>query len=425
MFNEVLSLSIITANRRSVLGEYMEYILPTLYKYHIDLYILDGSSNNETGDMVKQYMHQYDNIQYYRSTKEVVAENQMERIWKSWNWPDTEYVWMSSDKFATGKDTLRQIVEALDAYKPDMLVFHDGCVQDKSSKLYYSANEFLVDLMTPLTEWGSSMIKKELIKENYLIDYNKIFTPSERVSFPGIYIYSCAITKKDFQGYFLYIEKNMREVLKNQAISGSRAAHNRWELFLRRLNKVIDVLPSEYDSCRKELYSAYARNIYLFVKDNIQEMRWYGEINFKIVCRDAKYIKRSLQVPFSYVLRIALTPKKWLPIIRKHKYIDIEDYCAEIRKHKKHSRIIIYGAGTRGQEVYARLCSEDNIDIVAVVDRNYMNIKCDKFEAKPIEALKQLDYNEIFVGIVDWNIYNSIRNNLIEMGIDAKKIAKV
>lgn len=87
----------------------------------------------------------------------------------------------------------------------------------------------------------------------------------------------------------------------------------------------------------------------------------------------------------------------------------------------KKSKIIVYGAGTYGAEVYSKVKSNDTYDIVAQVDNNWQMY--DSKSILPVERIKEFEFDFIVVAILSQSVSSQVKNQLIAMGINEQKIA--
>lgn len=87
----------------------------------------------------------------------------------------------------------------------------------------------------------------------------------------------------------------------------------------------------------------------------------------------------------------------------------------------KKSNIVIYGAGKRGFQLRKQLRKYVNINVVAWIDRNYE--KFDKqLDIKDIVYLKNIEYDYILIAIENVEVVHEIICELLDRGMDYKKI---
>lgn len=89
---------------------------------------------------------------------------------------------------------------------------------------------------------------------------------------------------------------------------------------------------------------------------------------------------------------------------------------------KEDDRIIIYGAGVFGRKLFEMIMEMGVFKIAAWVDKNYMNIG---YPIQPIDTVLKVEYDYILVAIKYAHVYNAVKANLIDMGVDERKIVWV
>ena len=87
------------------------------------------------------------------------------------------------------------------------------------------------------------------------------------------------------------------------------------------------------------------------------------------------------------------------------------------------SRVIIYGAGIFGKQIYRYLKESERIKIVGWVDRNWEKYSGSGFDVISPESInKNKGYDYIIIANLSETVADAIRCSLVEMGIDGKKI---
>lgn len=111
---------------------------------------------------------------------------------------------------------------------------------------------------------------------------------------------------------------------------------------------------------------------------------------------------------------ISILIKQSIPIDDKEEF-DI------YKRYLEGKRVVLYGAGNYGKYFYENMaeCS----DIVAWVDQEYAYLPwicCKKIQ--PIEDIKDLEFDAIFIAIVNHKIRQEVEANLIQIGVPKEKI---
>ncbi len=103
------------------------------------------------------------------------------------------------------------------------------------------------------------------------------------------------------------------------------------------------------------------------------------------------------------------------------KNIHIPRFWLEDISRFKEKNIVLYGAGIAGQDYYWQL-SKRNINIVAWVDREYERYQALGYDVLSPEYLRHIDYDVVLVAVTDKDVVLQIKEWLLSIGIDEKKI---
>jgi len=87
---------------------------------------------------------------------------------------------------------------------------------------------------------------------------------------------------------------------------------------------------------------------------------------------------------------------------------------------EKGAKIVLYGAGAVGHHLYHYIKESQCCEIVGWADRNYA-AHADSGVIEPT-AITRLDFNYLVISILNRKAYLSARNDLLALGIDARKI---
>lgn len=94
-------------------------------------------------------------------------------------------------------------------------------------------------------------------------------------------------------------------------------------------------------------------------------------------------------------------------------------------KIKQGSRIVLYGYGKNGRYCCRRLIKTGYCDLVGIVDKNYNDKQIDHLEVQPTKSIKNMEFDYCLITILDQRVASSIRNDLINLGIDNTKIIDI
>lgn len=100
--------------------------------------------------------------------------------------------------------------------------------------------------------------------------------------------------------------------------------------------------------------------------------------------------------------------------IRCYEYPNLEEFIDK--------KVVVYGAGSVGQDIYMQLRLYKDCNIVAWVDKAYSSYDLKYSEIYPIEILSSLDYDVVIIAVSNGNLAMEILNRLLQMKIDKNKI---
>ncbi|MBQ6993488.1 MAG: hypothetical protein IJN64_03185 [Lachnospiraceae bacterium] len=84
--------------------------------------------------------------------------------------------------------------------------------------------------------------------------------------------------------------------------------------------------------------------------------------------------------------------------------------------------IAIYAAGRFGQALYQTLNQDVGRQVVCWVDKDYLKYQEQGFPVKALSALKETNFDQLVIAVLDRNVARGIKRDLIEMGISEEKI---
>ena len=89
------------------------------------------------------------------------------------------------------------------------------------------------------------------------------------------------------------------------------------------------------------------------------------------------------------------------------------------REKESTKRVVLYGAGTCGKLIFGQLLDETGVEVICWVDRDFERYDC--LIENP-EKIRVLEYDCIFVAIDNELVFGSVKQYLINMGVDKQKI---
>ena len=113
-----------------------------------------------------------------------------------------------------------------------------------------------------------------------------------------------------------------------------------------------------------------------------------------------------------------------MAIIRSGGRLPHFDYSTTERSYRD-KKIVLYSAGTFGQQVYTRTKESDLCEIVAWVDDYYREYRRVCRDVDPVDVIADLEFDYIFIASVDPLAAEDITLRLLDMGISRDKILAI
>lgn len=85
-------------------------------------------------------------------------------------------------------------------------------------------------------------------------------------------------------------------------------------------------------------------------------------------------------------------------------------------------QIIVYGYGDVGKDYCRQIEDDSKLTLVMVVDQDYENYKDSPIKVGSVDDLKNTEYDIIIIAVYSKETAESIRENLIDLGVESRKI---
>lgn len=104
-------------------------------------------------------------------------------------------------------------------------------------------------------------------------------------------------------------------------------------------------------------------------------------------------------------------------------YTYYKDYLFPYNCVQDGSRVIVYGAGNVGVELVNAINMDSRFELIAWIDAKPVQNPRSEFSVEPIKVIDNLKYDYIIISIIMPSIALAAKNDLINKGVDEKKIA--
>lgn len=304
-----LAISIITYERAKHIAEVLFHIAKPASELEINIYIFDGSIKSATENIVKGYIDKgFTNIFYFHNDERDISKSVRQRTTDALTMPDAEYVWMCGDKFLINPSNYELLLYYV-TQGYDIITFYDKCFN--GTRYFTNPVKFVEYTIVPLTHFGSTIIKKELIM-NSNIDIMDLF--DEHLGFTHIYIYMKAIEKARFKGVALHIGTQSL-LIKSKYNTTSLSANRMWITWIRQWYIFVTHMPETYKSIEECVINKLDKELGFFSFIKLLEQRAMGQFDLKRCIEYKKYVNKVVLMPYIFVCLIASMPCKVAGII--------------------------------------------------------------------------------------------------------------
>lgn len=91
----------------------------------------------------------------------------------------------------------------------------------------------------------------------------------------------------------------------------------------------------------------------------------------------------------------------------------------------KGKKVVVYSAGTFGQQLVYRISEHDYCDIVSWLDDDYWEYRRCCLNVDPVESIKEIEFDVVLIATLDSDLSEMIRKRLINLKVDSNKILMV
>ncbi len=301
--NNLISIVIPTYNRSDFLDLSLSKHLPLLQKYNIGVYIFDNASDDNTEDVVKKWMGEYEFLNYVKYAESMGPEK---TLGYALMYPKTKYVWLFGDTYQFNSLSLDFLMNLLNKEYNDLIVFN---LYDKlkfESQIVSDYNLLLDKLGALMTCGAVTIANRNLIKLEYFNRYLGTYFPHT-----GLYFES------------LFYKKNIRvQWVQEYSITGLKASNlkkKNWSM----TPKVFDIacekwthfilsLPPLYKlENKKKVIMDFGKISGAFTFKNIIFLRHNGLLNLKTFKKYKSFFVLTIDYPLYFIFFVSIIPR-WL-----------------------------------------------------------------------------------------------------------------
>jgi abequosyltransferase len=304
--NKKLSIVIPTYNRASFLDYSLETHIPLAKEYNISIYIFDNASSDNTNEVVKKWMKQYQ-LLYYSVNEENLGSDV--NFVRALNRPCTDYVWPLGDTSKIEKEVLKSVVKQ-SKQSFDLILLNDqGRVLDIPTQILLDKNALFSNLGWQMSQMSSVIFRKRVIKKSN-------FTRFYDTNFIHVGIIF------EYLSYQESVSVNWNQDLSIEVLTKEGIMKTSWhnitfDLWIKKWANFILSLPVVYSLDSKlKVIQEHNEKAGLFGLKNLLLLRSQGYYSIGHYISYRKYFGISLKhTPTVMFLCVALLPVKPLSFI--------------------------------------------------------------------------------------------------------------
>jgi abequosyltransferase len=312
-FNKLLSVVIPTYNRADFLDYSLEVHIPMCREFNIQIFVSDNASDDNTEQVVKKWMREYDYLQYSKNATNIGPDGNFEKALKM---PDTEYIWLLGDTYRIPSGAFEYIHKKVKEKDYDLFVFNLGDKLRFESQDYIDGNELLHNLGALMTCAAVNVYNKKLIDR---ADFSKYYNSH--------YIQTGIILEDIAKHNFLI---NWTKELSIRGLKHSTLKKTNWsktskvfEIAIEAWINLVISLPSSYKFANKmKAIMDFGKVSRIFSIKNLLILRSINILNRDSFNKNRFFFKYSIDYPLFLVFLISVIPLFLIqPIVKVAKFI--------------------------------------------------------------------------------------------------------
>lgn len=164
--NNLLSFGLPTYNRSAFVKEALSYYYDVLKMDDFQLVVSDNHSDDNTEEIVREFMSEHSNLVYFRQEENIGADRNMLFLQDN---AQTDYFILLGDGVRLCPDKLQKIISLLKTYEYDAVMFNYNNRCRIKSQVYTDKNKLLAEVGWYVTQMSAYVISKKII-QNTMVD---------------------------------------------------------------------------------------------------------------------------------------------------------------------------------------------------------------------------------------------------------------
>ena len=148
-----------------------------------------------------------------------------------------------------------------------------------------------------------------------------------------------------------------------------------------------------------------------------ERSRWYQNAKAELTKQNAS----------ANIMMGLLVYMHWVYFVNDYEHLNIQelDYLYPYKQVKKHSKIVVYGAGRFGKSLVQHVRSSKTHELAMWIDKCPKESACEDCVIQGVEAIKNAEYDYVIIAALNYDVVEDMERTLLSYGIDEKKIARI
>ena len=330
----LLTICIPTHNRRLVLEECLESVLPQADALGVGVCVSDNGSSDDTCQALETLKHQYPWMQIMRHTRDIgYRDNLIGAVLHS----RAQYVWPIGDKLVLLPGALEFVVAELVRLHPDAVVVNSPrAIVSTIERIYSAPQSCLTDL-----GWWTTLCGATVVPRQAWIDMLHVQPPSR--DFPQVvalfcYLASLSAPQVLFSGRVL-IQSGKRAIETHQV---SYSLAHPLEIWGRNWYDAIMNLPALYSVDDKlhvvRSFSQHEGILGLLGLLGLMRLRAQGELTLQRLYADQVPLRAAVSAPWWSAVIISVVPRWMLRPVLYVQYVHPRQMLRAMRRRLRFRR---------------------------------------------------------------------------------------
>lgn len=302
--NNTLSLVIPTYNRARFIDVSLQRHLPILHQYHIDVYVVDNASTDETREVVGKYQAMYPRLNYHVNDTNVGPDRNFEI---ALTLPETDYVWLLGDTSSFNADAVKTITDLINEVNHlDVIVLNDaGRVRRIPAGPIEERGLLLRTLGWHMTQISTLIYSRPLLQQAN-------FARFRATNFMQTGIIFEYLANKEFIKVWWLSHVNISG-FKVEGVKKVGWLHETFEIWMRRWPNLIMSLPPAYTLDDKQItIKMHNRLAKVFSLSKLMRMRAHGVLSFKVFLHYYAVARQSVSNRTCLLAMVLSILPKWM-----------------------------------------------------------------------------------------------------------------